>query len=126
MLIKRGCTNYERKCGPSNQYTFDPEQEEIERYFFARFTMDLRLRRSPAARRASKPDGRAALGTSRGVKPSTANHTGNSLLWIENHASPPDRGPGSRIIVIWAAEQDTLPPRHATKRECQSVMALNG
>ncbi len=43
MLIKRGCTNYEHKCGPSNQYTFDPEQEEIERHFFARFTVDLRL-----------------------------------------------------------------------------------
>ncbi len=42
MLIKRGCTNYERKCGPSDQYTFDPRQEEIERYFFARFAAGLR------------------------------------------------------------------------------------
>jgi hypothetical protein len=37
MLIKRGCTNYERKCGPSDQYKFDPRQEEIERHFFSRF-----------------------------------------------------------------------------------------
>lgn len=43
MLIKRGCTNYERKCGPSDQYTFDPQQEEIERHFLARFADDVRL-----------------------------------------------------------------------------------
>jgi hypothetical protein len=43
MLIKRGCTNYERKCGPSDRYTFDPQQEEIERHFFARFAADVRL-----------------------------------------------------------------------------------
>jgi hypothetical protein len=42
MLIKRGCTNYERKCGPSDRYTFDPRQEEIERHFFARFAGDVR------------------------------------------------------------------------------------
>ncbi len=43
MLIKRGCTNYERKCGPSDRYTFDPRQEEIERHLFARFAADVRL-----------------------------------------------------------------------------------
>lgn len=43
MLIKRGCTNYERKCGPSDRYTFDPRQEEIERHFFARFATEVRL-----------------------------------------------------------------------------------
>jgi hypothetical protein len=42
MLIKRGCTNYEYKCGPSDRYTFDPRQEEIERHFFARFAADVR------------------------------------------------------------------------------------
>lgn len=36
-VIKRGCTNYERSCGPSNNYTFDPRLSEIEEYFFARF-----------------------------------------------------------------------------------------
>jgi hypothetical protein len=35
--IKRGCTNYERACGPSDKYTFDPQQAEIETYFRARF-----------------------------------------------------------------------------------------
>jgi hypothetical protein len=43
MLIKRGCTNYEHKCGPSERYTFDPQQEEIERHFFARFASNVRL-----------------------------------------------------------------------------------
>jgi hypothetical protein len=43
MLIKRGCTNYERKCGPSDRYTFDPQLEEIERHFFARFAGQVRL-----------------------------------------------------------------------------------
>jgi hypothetical protein len=42
MLIKRGCTNYERKCGPSDQYTFDPRLEEIEHYLLPRFVEDVR------------------------------------------------------------------------------------
>jgi|HubBroStandDraft_1064217.scaffolds.fasta_scaffold00266_31 hypothetical protein len=35
--IKRGCTNYERKCGPSDRYTFDPRLDAVERYLFRRF-----------------------------------------------------------------------------------------
>jgi hypothetical protein len=42
MLIKRGCTNYERKCGPSDQYKFDPRQEEIEQQLSSRFVADVR------------------------------------------------------------------------------------
>jgi hypothetical protein len=37
MVIKRGCTNYERACGPSDRYTFDPRLAGIEAYFWARF-----------------------------------------------------------------------------------------
>lgn len=37
MLIKRGCTNYERKCGPSDQYTFDPKLKDIEDYLAPKF-----------------------------------------------------------------------------------------
>jgi hypothetical protein len=37
MVIKRGCTNYELACGPSDRYTFDPRLAEIERYFWSRF-----------------------------------------------------------------------------------------
>lgn len=37
MVIKRGCTNYERNCGPSDRYTFDPTLADIENYFFGRF-----------------------------------------------------------------------------------------
>lgn len=36
-IIKRGCTNYEEACGPSDRYTFDPKLAEIEDYFAARF-----------------------------------------------------------------------------------------
>jgi hypothetical protein len=37
MVIKRGCTNYEHKLGPSDRYTFDPRQEAAEAYLLARF-----------------------------------------------------------------------------------------
>jgi hypothetical protein len=37
MLIKRGCTHYERKCGPSDQYRFDPALEAVERELSKRF-----------------------------------------------------------------------------------------
>jgi hypothetical protein len=37
MFIKRGCTNYEHACGPSDRYFFDPRLVEIESYFWARF-----------------------------------------------------------------------------------------
>lgn len=38
VVIKRGCTNYEHACGPSNRYTFDPRLEEVEAYFRKRWT----------------------------------------------------------------------------------------
>jgi hypothetical protein len=37
MTIKRGCSNFERKCGPSDQYTFDPRLEALEAYLLQRF-----------------------------------------------------------------------------------------
>jgi hypothetical protein len=37
ITIKRGCSNYERKCGPSDQYTFDPRLEAVEAYLHQRF-----------------------------------------------------------------------------------------
>jgi hypothetical protein len=40
MLIKRGCTNYEQKCGPSDKYTFDPRLERIEAYLAKLFRVD--------------------------------------------------------------------------------------
>ena len=50
MLIKRGCTNYERRCGPSDQYKFDPRQEEIERHLSSRFVADVRMGAKKAVR----------------------------------------------------------------------------
>jgi len=35
--IKRGCTNYERKLGPSDRYAFDPRLEDAETYLAQRF-----------------------------------------------------------------------------------------
>ncbi|MDO9414094.1 MAG: hypothetical protein Q7T81_16105 [Pseudolabrys sp.] len=37
LLIKRGCSNYEAKLGPSDQYTFAPELRAIEAALKARF-----------------------------------------------------------------------------------------
>jgi hypothetical protein len=37
MTIKRGCTNYERACGPSDQYAFGPGLEAVETYLATRF-----------------------------------------------------------------------------------------
>ncbi len=37
MLIKRGCTNYERKCGPSDRYSFDPALGAVEAELSERF-----------------------------------------------------------------------------------------
>ena len=37
MEIRRGCQNYERRCGPSDQYAFDPRLEAIEARLAARF-----------------------------------------------------------------------------------------
>lgn len=35
--IKRGCTEYEMHCGPSDQFRFEPELELIEQYLQTRF-----------------------------------------------------------------------------------------
>jgi hypothetical protein len=45
MVIKRGCTNYEHACGPSDRYAFDPKLADIEAYFWPRF-----VRRQPGER----------------------------------------------------------------------------
>jgi hypothetical protein len=37
VTIKRGCSNYERNCGPSDRYTFDPRLEAVEAYLRERF-----------------------------------------------------------------------------------------
>jgi len=36
MRIKRGCTDYEMACGPSDRYRFDPAQEAVECWLVAR------------------------------------------------------------------------------------------
>lgn len=35
--LKRGCSNYERACGPSDRYRFDPGQPAAEAYLWQRF-----------------------------------------------------------------------------------------
>lgn len=37
MEIRRGCQNYEKLCGPSDQYTFDPALESVEAVLAAHF-----------------------------------------------------------------------------------------
>ena len=47
MTIKRCCSNYERKCGPSDQYTFDPRLEAVEAYLLQRFVRDQTPKKLP-------------------------------------------------------------------------------
>ncbi len=47
ITIKRGCSNYERSCGPSDRYTFDPGLEDVEAYLGARFRDDKAPRMVP-------------------------------------------------------------------------------
>jgi hypothetical protein len=37
VIIKRGCTNYEHACGPSDRYTFEPRLRDIEAHFRDRY-----------------------------------------------------------------------------------------
>jgi len=39
MVIKRGCSNFEAACGPSDKYTFRPELPKLEAYLKDRFRM---------------------------------------------------------------------------------------
>jgi hypothetical protein len=50
MLIKRGCTEYEMSCGPSDKYTFDPNLPEVESWLLAH------LRRRSGRRSATALD----------------------------------------------------------------------
>lgn len=45
--IKRGCTNYERKLGPSDRYAFDPRLEAVEAYLGERFVDERPPRTAP-------------------------------------------------------------------------------
>jgi len=45
VIIKRGCTNYETNCGPSDRYALDPRLAEVEDYFHARFEHSPRANR---------------------------------------------------------------------------------
>jgi len=47
MSIKRGCSEYEAALGPSDQYSFAPELEELEVYLRARFRRSKREDRPP-------------------------------------------------------------------------------
>ncbi len=49
VVIKRGCTNYEHACGPSNRYTFDPRLKDVEAHFHERY-----VRREPVSGPARK------------------------------------------------------------------------
>jgi hypothetical protein len=48
VVIKRGCSNYEAACGPSDRYAFAPELAEIEAYLKTRF-QPLKVARSQVA-----------------------------------------------------------------------------
>ena len=41
LILKRACTEYEQNCGPSDQWSFDEEQEELERLATECFDQDV-------------------------------------------------------------------------------------
>lgn len=49
MLIKRGCTEYEMACGPSDRYTFAPELADVEADLLSRLRPSPPAKRLPAA-----------------------------------------------------------------------------
>ena len=53
ITIKRGCTNYERKLGPSDRYAFDPGLEAVEAHLAQRFRDDRPERKASKAAVAS-------------------------------------------------------------------------
>ncbi len=48
VFIKRGCTEYEIACGPSDRYSFDDAQHEIEAALRPRIMLDEPARKPPA------------------------------------------------------------------------------
>jgi hypothetical protein len=51
MLIKRGCSNYEAHCGPSDRYVFDPALEQAERRLQSLFALKRPTNRERLERR---------------------------------------------------------------------------
>ncbi len=47
MRIKRGCTEYELHCGPSDQFTFAPELEKLERHLSSQFVRPVKSTVNP-------------------------------------------------------------------------------
>lgn len=48
VFIKRGCTEYEIACGPSDRYSFEPAQHEIEAALRPRIVLDQPVRKPEA------------------------------------------------------------------------------
>lgn len=41
VILKRGCTEFEQHCGPSDKWTWDAEQEELEKNIMAAFSTEV-------------------------------------------------------------------------------------
>ncbi len=41
LILKRGCTEYEQNCGPSDTWNYDKDQEEIEQYVNEAFSSEV-------------------------------------------------------------------------------------
>ena len=95
MTIKRGCSNYERKCGPSDRYSFDPGLEDAEAYLAGRFVDERPAKRHP-------PEAVAAMRTLRLVQtayrigdPTYKDFTGGKPLFTPSVDHAVDAGAGS-------------------------------
>ena len=61
MLIKRGCSNYEAHCGPSDRYVFDPALEQAEQRLRSLFAVKRMTPREQMERRLRRLGGHARL-----------------------------------------------------------------
>jgi hypothetical protein len=97
LTIKRGCSNYERRCGPSDQYAFDPRLEAAEALLAERFVNNV-----PAP--ATSKEAVVALRTLRLVEvayrigdETYKDFTGGKPLYepLVSYSPTPDDGPAS-------------------------------
>ena len=117
MTIKRGCSNYERSCGPSDRYTFDPGQEDVEAYLAGRFRDQKAPRMAPKAAVASLRMLRLIRTAYRIGDETYKDFTGGKPLFSPLVSYSPEPAPGSDEASA-AEDRCCLAPaiRHAAPR----------
>ena len=95
MLIKRGCSNYEAHCGPSDRYVFDPALEQAEHRLRSLFALKRKTTRDRLGRRLRRLGGHvrlmgAVLRHRLGLAPSATSAAAPALVSYPADPSPGD------------------------------------